>query len=100
MLPSHIKSLILDMDGVLWRADAPIGELAAIFEQIRRRSLKFVFATNNSTKTAEQYAARLQEFGVPAEPWQVVTSSQAAARSGASWRSARTTPTGAASSTR
>jgi 4-nitrophenyl phosphatase len=79
MLPSHIKSLILDLDGVLWRADAPIGELAAIFEQIRRRGLKFVFATNNSTKTSEQYAARLQEFGVPAEPWQVVTSSQAAA---------------------
>jgi 4-nitrophenyl phosphatase len=79
MLPSYIKSLILDMDGVLWRADAPIGDLAAIFEQIRRRGLKFVFATNNSTKSSEQYAARLREFGVPAEPWQVVTSSQAAA---------------------
>ena len=79
MLPSHIKSLILDMDGVLWRSDAPIGDLAAIFDRMRSRGLKFVFATNNSTKTSEQYAARLKEFGVPAEPWQVVTSSQAAA---------------------
>jgi 4-nitrophenyl phosphatase len=79
MLPSHIKSLILDMDGVIWRADTPIGDLASIFNRIRARGLKFVFATNNSTKTSEQYVARLREFGVDVEPWQVVTSSQAAA---------------------
>ena len=79
MLPSHIKSLIIDMDGVIWRSDAPIGDLAATFNRIRERGLKFVFATNNSTKTSEQYVARLKEFGVDVEPWQVVTSSQAAA---------------------
>jgi 4-nitrophenyl phosphatase len=79
MLLPHIKSLIVDMDGVIWRSDAPIGDLAAIFNRIREREFKFVFATNNSTKTSEQYVARLKEFGVEAEPWQVVTSSQAAA---------------------
>jgi len=78
MLPSHIKSLIIDMDGVLWRGDTPIGDLAAIFQRIRTRGLKFVFATNNSTKTSEQYTDKLREFGVDVEPWQVVTSSQAA----------------------
>jgi 4-nitrophenyl phosphatase len=80
MLPNNIKSLILDMDGVIWRGDAPIGDLAATFRRIRERGLKFVFATNNSTKTSEQYVAKLKEFGVEVEPWQVVTSSQAAAR--------------------
>ena len=79
MLTSHIKSLIIDMDGVIWRSDAPIGNLAAIFARIRERGLQFVFATNNSTKTSGQYVRRLQEFGVLVEPWQVVTSSQAAA---------------------
>lgn len=79
MLPSYIKSLIIDMDGVIWRSDAPIGDLATIFSRIRERRLKFVFATNNSTKTSEQYIARLKEFGVEVELWQVVTSSQAAA---------------------
>src|SRR5690349_77439 len=79
MLPSHIKSLIIDMDGVIWRSDAPIGDLAAIFDRIRQRGLKFVFATNNSTKTSEQYVDKLKEFRVDVEPWQVVTSSQAAA---------------------
>lgn len=79
MIPPHIKSLILDMDGVIWKADAPIGDLAATFNRIRERGLRFVFATNNSTKTSEQYTARLKEFGVDVEPWQVVTSSQGAA---------------------
>ena len=68
------------MDGVIWKADAPIGDLAAIFNRIRKLGLNFVFATNNSTKTSEQYVARLKDFGVDAEPWQVVTSSQAVAQ--------------------
>jgi len=67
------------MDGVIWRADAPIGDLASIFARIEGRGLKYVFATNNSTKTSEQYAGRLKEYGVNVEPWQVVTSSQGAA---------------------
>jgi len=79
MIPSHIKALILDMDGVIWKADAPIGDLPSIFKHIRERGLKYVFATNNSTGTSEQYAARLNGFGVEAEPWQVITSSQAVA---------------------
>ena len=80
MIPNHIKALILDMDGVLWRGDTPIGDLPSIFNRIRARGLSYVFATNNSTKTSEQYVVRLQGFGVEAEPWQVVTSSQATAR--------------------
>lgn len=79
MIPDPIKALIIDMDGVIWKSDAPIGNLEATFNRIRERGLKFVFATNNSTNSSEQFAARLKEFGVLVEPWQVVTSSQAAA---------------------
>jgi 4-nitrophenyl phosphatase len=74
MIPPHLKALILDMDGVIWKADAPIGNLAEIFNRIRARGLKYVFATNNSTKTPGQYVKRLAEFGVNVEPWQIVTS--------------------------
>lgn len=79
MIPGYIKALIIDMDGVIWKSDAPIGDLAATFHRIRERGLKFVFATNNSTRTPEQYVARLKEFGIEVEPWQIVTSSQGAA---------------------
>jgi len=79
MLPSRIKALIIDMDGVVWKGDSPIGDLASTFNRIRERGLKFVFATNNSTKTSQQYVDRLARFGVEVEPWQVITSSQATA---------------------
>ncbi len=79
MLSSNIKALIIDMDGVIWRGDAPVGDLPATFKRIRERGLRFVFATNNGTRTSEQYVTRLQGFGVDVEPWQVITSAQAAA---------------------
>lgn len=74
ILPATIKSLILDMDGVLWKSDAPIGNLASIFERLHERGLKVAFATNNGTQTPEQYMERLARLGVNIEPWQVVTS--------------------------
>jgi 4-nitrophenyl phosphatase len=71
---NNIKSLIIDMDGVLWRENVPIGNLPTIFARIRERGLKFVFATNNGSRTPQQYLERLAEFGVTVEPWQVITS--------------------------
>jgi len=73
-LPAHINSLVLDMDGVLWKSDAPIGDLLTTFDRIRDRGLKVAFATNNGTLTPEQYVERLAKLGVKIEPWQVVTS--------------------------
>jgi 4-nitrophenyl phosphatase len=78
-LLSSIKALILDMDGVLWQGSQPIGDLPAIFTRIRKRGWQVMFATNNATRTPEQYVERLYEFGVIVEPWQVVNSAQTAA---------------------
>jgi HAD superfamily hydrolase (TIGR01457 family) len=71
---NNIQSLIIDMDGVLWRENTSIGNLPAIFQRIRERGLKFVFATNNGSRTPVQYLEHLAEFGVTVEPWQVITS--------------------------
>jgi 4-nitrophenyl phosphatase len=69
-----IKSLVIDMDGVLWKGDTPIGDLSSIFSLINKLGLKVVFATNNGTRTPEQYVERFTTFGVRIDPWQVVTS--------------------------
>jgi len=63
------------MDGVLWKADSPIGNLPAVFNQIHVRGLKIAFVTNNGTRTPLEYVDRLAGFGIIVEPWQVVTSS-------------------------
>ena len=74
-----LNALILDMDGVLWRADTPIGDLPGLFQKISVLGLKVVFATNNSTSTSQQYLEKLSKLGIPASKEQIVTSSIAAA---------------------
>jgi 4-nitrophenyl phosphatase len=72
-----IKGLIIDMDGVLWRDTQPIGDLPAIFGKIRDLDLRFILATNNSTKTVDEYHAKLKRFGVVLDDWQVITAAEA-----------------------
>lgn len=75
-----IKALILDMDGVLWKGDQPIGNLSATFERVNALGLKFTFVTNNATRTVQQYAQKLRGFGVETKPEQIINSSVATAR--------------------
>jgi len=77
---STIKALILDMDGVLWRDTEPIGDLNTIFKKIDQLGLHTSFATNNATRSIEQYVQKLQSFGVNAKPEQIVNSGIATAR--------------------
>ncbi|MDD2521534.1 MAG: HAD-IIA family hydrolase [Anaerolineaceae bacterium] len=72
-----LKGLILDMDGVLWHDNEPIGDLPAVFDQIRNLGLDFVLATNNSAKTIEEYQQKLADFGVEVKPEQILTSAVA-----------------------
>lgn len=74
-----IKALILDMDGVLWRDDQPIGDLASIFERISLNGFNVILATNNATRTVKQYMEKLRTFDVYLDEWQIINSSEATA---------------------
>ncbi len=65
------------MDGVLWKDTDPIGDLPAIFAKIRRHNIKFMFATNNATRSVADYVVKLKDMGVEVEPWQIVNSAMA-----------------------
>jgi len=67
------------MDGVLWRSQTPLCDLPELFEKFRSHSIKVVLATNNGTHTITDYINKLDGFGVNLEPWQIVTSTMAAA---------------------
>lgn len=76
MIKSTIKALILDMDGVLWTENSPIGDLPKIFNFIADHQLKVAFATNNSTRTPQQFVEKLGRFGVAkVQERQIITSS-------------------------
>lgn len=66
------------MDGVLWNDTQPIGDLPAIFREISDLGYRFILATNNATKTIDEYHQKLQGFGVKLEDWQVINSAMAA----------------------
>jgi 4-nitrophenyl phosphatase len=76
----NIKHLIIDMDGVLYLGDQPAPRLQEFFAFLRERSLRFTLATNNSTRTPQDYAAKLERMGVKVSPQEVLVSGQATAR--------------------
>ena len=76
---NNIKALILDMDGVLWRSNEPIGHLPTIFARIAERGLKVTLATNNSTRTPEQHLEKVTGFGVTLDVSQILSSAMASA---------------------
>ena len=78
-LQSPIKALILDMDGVLYRHNDPIGDLPAIFNRVGDLGIKVMYATNNTMSTPEMYRDKLRRMGVAAEAEQIITSSVATA---------------------
>jgi 4-nitrophenyl phosphatase len=67
------------MDGVLWRGDEPIDGLGTLFDFLRARKVSFMLATNNSSRTPEQYVEKLARFGVVVESDVILTSAEVAA---------------------
>jgi HAD superfamily hydrolase (TIGR01450 family) len=71
---------LLDLDGVLYLGPEPVPHAAAALAQARSEGMRLAFVTNNASRRADVVAAHLTELGISAEPDDVVTSAQAAAR--------------------
>jgi 4-nitrophenyl phosphatase len=61
-----VRGAIVDLDGTVYRGDAPIAGAAEALETLRERGLGLLFVTNNPTRSAEQYVERLAELGIEA----------------------------------
>jgi 4-nitrophenyl phosphatase len=76
---ARVSTWIFDLDGVIWRGESPIEGAAASVERLRSIGKRAMFATNNSSRAPEHFAARLQAMGIQATPEDVVTSATATA---------------------
>ena len=77
---NHIKHLILDMDGVLYRGSEPIPRLREFFSFLREQSIPFMLVTNNATRTPGERSKQLAGMGAEVSPSEILVSGQAAAR--------------------
>lgn len=76
-LVARTRAFLLDMDGTIYLGEWPIGDMANTLAAIRASGRKIVYCTNNSSKTAAEYAAKLRRIGLFGEADEVYTSGMA-----------------------
>lgn len=77
-----IKSLrlyLFDMDGTLYLGNRLYDFTKELLEQIRKNGAKYMFMTNNSSKSVKDYIKKLKGLGIESEYDDFITSSQATA---------------------
>lgn len=74
-----MRHFIIDMDGVLWEGERPLPGLIEFFETLRAQDRRFILATNNASRTPQQYMDKLARMGVTVTRDEILNSAQAAA---------------------
>jgi len=74
-----MKLYLFDMDGTLYLGSRLYDFTIELLQEIRRTGGKYLFITNNSSKSVVDYVKKLEKFGIPATREDFMTSSQATA---------------------
>ncbi len=70
---SHYDGLLADLDGTVWKGK---NALPHALETMSALNVPVVYVTNNSSRSPETVATKLEGFGFSASPWDVVTSAE------------------------
>lgn len=74
-----IRFFLFDMDGTLYLGDSLYHFTKELLAKIRAAGKKYMFMTNNSSKSVEDYIRKLDGMGIAATEDDFITSSQATA---------------------
>ncbi|MBE6981041.1 MAG: HAD-IIA family hydrolase [Ruminococcaceae bacterium] len=75
----NIKLYLFDMDGTLYLGDRLYDFTAELLETIKATGGRYMFMTNNSSKSVSAYIEKLAKLGITATYDEFITSSQATA---------------------
>ena len=75
----NMKLFLFDMDGTLYLGDKLYDFTNELLRAIKASGKKYMFMTNNSSKSVEDYIKKLKRLGIEAEYDDFITSSQATA---------------------
>lgn len=73
------EGYLIDLDGTVYRGEEKIEPAGEFVKKLYAQGIPYLFVTNNSAKTQEQVAEKLQGLDIPADPENVMTSSMATA---------------------
>ncbi|MGZ4132463.1 MAG: HAD-IIA family hydrolase [Actinomycetota bacterium] len=73
-IADRYDAFLFDLDGVLYRGTEPVPRAAEAVARLRDLGKGLAFVTNNSARTPDEVAGRLDAVGVRADPAEVVTS--------------------------
>jgi 4-nitrophenyl phosphatase len=73
-LPSRVRLVIFDLDGVIYRGDDPVPGARELVAWLHGAGVKVRFATNNSMVTRADYVERLGAMGIPTAVAEIATS--------------------------
>ena len=73
------KLFLFDMDGTLYLGDRLFDFTIELLQEIRRTGGKYLFMTNNSSKSVADYIKKLEKLGIASTREDFITSSQATA---------------------
>lgn len=74
---SKVKLYLFDMDGTLYLGDRLYSFTIELLQAIKNTGGKYLFMTNNSSKSVTDYVKKLEKFGIIADRDDFMTSSQA-----------------------
>ena len=74
---SQKKLFLLDMDGTIYLDETLFPGTLPFLDYIRRSGGKYLFLTNNSSRSVQTYIQKLSHLGIPAEPADFLTSTNA-----------------------
>ena len=74
---SKVKLYLFDMDGTLYLGDRLYPFTIELLHAIKNSGGKYLFMTNNSSKSVADYVKKLEKFGIKADRHDFMTSSQA-----------------------
>lgn len=78
-LLKSIQLYLFDMDGTLYLGDRLFDFTRELLDTLKATGRRYLFMTNNSSKSVEDYIKKLQKLGIPADKEDFITSSQATA---------------------
>ncbi len=76
----NIRLFLFDLDGTLYLGDQVYPFTVPLLRALKDAGRKYLFLTNNSSRSVADYVEKLNRLGIPAEEGDFLTSSQATAQ--------------------